>query len=262
MSPILIILAITAVGATAALVTFIVHRRIELELRRHYHEVSGVVFLQLGIAFSVLLAFVFNGVWTGYTDAARAIDHECGALHETAILATTLRGEQAQLVLSAERDYIRSVVDSEWRIMARDRTESIETDNKLRNLIIDVANLRPADPNAVVARGQMLPLLATAHAYRETRIFEANSGVPATIWLVLAAFSIVLTLCASFSSFQFKAASVVIAAIFASGIASVLVMVRLLDFPFEGPLALNAADFSNTLVKVTNLLSGGVPQVQ
>jgi hypothetical protein len=72
----------------------------------------------------------------------------------------------------------------------------------------------------------------------------------------------ILTLCASFSSFQFKAASVVIAAIFASGIASVLVMVRLLDFPFEGPLALNAADFSNTLVKVTNLLSGGVPQVQ
>ena len=39
-------------------------------------------------------------------------------------------------------------------------------------------------------------------------------------------------------------------------------MVRLLDFPFEGPLALNAADFSNTLVKVTNLLAGGVPQVQ
>jgi hypothetical protein len=62
MSPILIILAIMAVGATAALVTFIVHRRIELELRRHYHEVSGVVFLQLGIAFSVLLAFVCNGV--------------------------------------------------------------------------------------------------------------------------------------------------------------------------------------------------------
>src|SRR4029077_19234369 len=43
----------------------------------HYHEVGYAVFLQLGVIFAVLLAFVFNGVWSDYNTASRAIDSEC-----------------------------------------------------------------------------------------------------------------------------------------------------------------------------------------
>lgn len=255
MSYAIAVLITVAAGMLAALGTFIIHSRIAPDIRQHYHDVGAVVFLQLGVIFAVLLAFVFNEAWDGYNSAALAIDLECGALHGTAMLASTLDAQRAEAVLLAERDYISSVVSAEWPIMAKFRTESIETDGKLRHLIRAVATLKPSDASAAATRSQMLSLLAQAHAQRETRIFQVNSGIPAALWTVLGAFSTILMMCVSFSSIRHRAAAAVVAAIFASGIVSILVLIRLLDYPFEGALALHAQDFTGVLVKVTNLLS-------
>jgi hypothetical protein len=65
--------------------------------------------------------------------------------------------------------------------MARYRTESIETVNKLRDMITAVAHLQSVDRNLASTRDRMLSLLAQAHAQRETRIFQANGGVPGAI---------------------------------------------------------------------------------
>jgi hypothetical protein len=249
---------ILAAGATAALITLLVHRRIQADVRQHHQEVGSAVFLQLGFILAVLLAFVFNEVWSEYDVAEEAIDRECAALHGTAMLAATLRAEQARIVLLAERDYVSSVLTSEWHTMARYRTESIETVSKLRDMITAVAHLQPVDPNSASTRDQMLSLLAQAHAQRETRIFQANEGVPGAIWTVLIFLSMVLTLSVSLSSIKYRVtASIIVAAIFATAIAGILVLVRLLDFPFEGALALQSKDFTTVLVKITALLPPG-----
>lgn len=44
----------------AAFSTALIHRRVENDLRRLHHDVGSVVFLQLGVVFAVLLAFVFS----------------------------------------------------------------------------------------------------------------------------------------------------------------------------------------------------------
>lgn len=68
-------------------VTSLVRRALGLDARRQHHEVGNPVYLQIGVVFAVLLAFVFNEVFGEYNAAAQAINGECGALHGAALLA-------------------------------------------------------------------------------------------------------------------------------------------------------------------------------
>ena len=54
---------------------------------------------------------------------------------------------------------------------------------------------------------------------------------------------------------QFRTTVVAIAACFTAGIVSILVIGRLLDYPFEGALALRPMDFIEVIGKISNLLS-------
>ena len=77
-------------GLVAAFICALLHRIIHHDTFRRYHEVGYAVFLQLGVIFAVLLAFVFNNVWSEYNVASQAIDSECGSLHGIAILSDRL----------------------------------------------------------------------------------------------------------------------------------------------------------------------------
>jgi hypothetical protein len=53
-------------GLVAAFTCALLHRIVHHDRFRRYHEVGYPVFLQLGVIFAVLVAFVFNGVWSDY----------------------------------------------------------------------------------------------------------------------------------------------------------------------------------------------------
>ncbi|WP_428392632.1 hypothetical protein [Lichenicoccus sp.] len=173
-------LILLSVGVVAALLTRIIHRAFGVEFRRHHHEVGSTVFLQIGVVFAVLLAFVFSEVLDEYKTAGEAIDLEVGALHGAAILMATLPPAPAKALLQKERDYLKSVIYQEWPVMARRRGENAETDRKLDILIAAVANLKQLSPTPL-RKGEILSLLAQAHQQRETRIFQASNGIPVAL---------------------------------------------------------------------------------
>ena len=242
-------------SAIAAFATALIHRHFEIDIRRRHHDVGSVVFLQLGVVFAVLLAFVFNEAWGEYNEAASAIDLEVSAMHGVAMIASALTPAQANTILTAERAYLSAVAYKEWPVMAQHRTEDAETDQSLEVLIQAVAKLQPGSPDQIGNKAEILSLLAQAHANRETRIFQASSGIPVPLWTVLIVFTIMLTLFVSFSGIQYKMAAVAITVCFTASIAGILVIARLLDYPFEGALALPPADFIDVLGKISNLSS-------
>ena|SRR5215470_4419996 len=81
---------VVGTGFAAALICALLHRMVHHDRFRRYHEVGYAVFLQLGVIFAVLLAFVFNNVWSEYNVASQAVDSECGSLHGIAILSDCL----------------------------------------------------------------------------------------------------------------------------------------------------------------------------
>ena len=245
---------IVVVAAAAGLLSLFVQTRVQVAHRKAHQEYGTVVFLQLGVVFAVLLAFVFSSCWEGYNEAAQSVDLECGALHGAAMIAATLPEDQARRVLSLEATYIRSVVFVEWPHVARHRAESLATDNELVALVEAAARLPGLDARQSDGRNQIELLLAQAHAQRENRIFQASLGVPILLWTILVAFSTVLVVFVSLSGIEQKLVAITFTATFAAAIASILILARLLDYPFEGGLALAPNDFVSLLSKVTGLL--------
>ncbi|MEW6437665.1 MAG: hypothetical protein AB1508_10935 [Pseudomonadota bacterium] len=250
------ILIILATGLGAAGITLFVQKFVAADLRREHHEVGSTVFLQLGVIFAVLLAFVFSEVWTEYNTASAAIDLEVGAMHGAAMIAVTLPAPAAKEILTKQKAYLDSVVQSEWPVMAATRGEALETVRKQEDLIRAVANLRlSADPDESAKKPEILSLLAQAHAQRAVRIYQAGSGIPGALWAVLIGLELILVAFVVLSGLRYWTSAALVSGVFTAAVSSILVVARLLDYPFEGALALHPTDFVAVIGKITDLLT-------
>ena len=139
--------------------------------------------------------------------------------------------------------------------MAAQRGEDLATDRKLQTLIQAVANFNADNSTAREKKAEILSLLTQAHAQREMRIFQADSGIPGALWTVLIGFELILAAFVVLSGLRYRASAAIVAGIFTTAVTSILVVARLLDYPFEGALALHATDFVSAVGKVTRLIT-------
>ena len=240
-------------GLLAAFTCALLHRIVHHDTFRRYHEVGYAVFLQLGVIFAVLLAFVFNNVWSEYNVASQAIDSECASLHGIAIMSDRLTSPSRNAILNDLRVYLTTVLDREWPDMQQ-RNESRAASASFQALwqTVETINTDPADDQV---RGQMLNLLAAAHQSRETRLFQMTQGVPALIWALLIVFAAALIGCMLVFAAEASLSKAVLLGVFTSSLTLALLTVRMLDFPFESALQLSSHDFNETLGKVDRLIA-------
>jgi uncharacterized protein YbaA (DUF1428 family) len=237
---------------TAAAASWWCGRWLPIGTRQRHHEIGSAVFLQVGTLVAVLLAFVFSSVWDEYKTAAEAINGECGALHGAVMMANALPEGEGKPVIRAVAEYTHDVVQFEWPSMsARQRSEKAAA--ALQQVIDSAVRGDVARPSDAATKAQILGLLANAHADRETRLFQMTQGVPAVMWAVLIGISCLLVLFIALSGLEEPGRSL-FAAIFASAITMVLLLLQMLDFPFEGALALPPADFIKLLGQCMALL--------
>jgi len=239
------------------LICALLHRIVHHDRFRRYHEVGYAVFLQLGVIFAVLLAFVFNNVWSEYNVASQAVDSECASLHGIAILSDRLPAPARTAILGDLHAYLTIVLDREWPDMQR-RNESRAASDRFQLLwqTVETAVTDPAD-NQI--RGQLLNLLAAAHQNRETRLFQMTQGVPGLVWSLLIIFAAGLVGCMLVFAAEASLSKAVLVGVFTSSLALALLTVRMLDFPFESALQVSSRDFSETLEKVDRLIAAAEP---
>jgi len=248
----LVIVFCCAVLAGAA--GFTVHRHVHVELRRRHNEIGTAVFLQLGVIFAVLLAFVFSEVWNQYNDAANAVQAECSALQGAAVLASALPPAEALPILNAEETYIAGVIKKEWPRMRLARDEDSEVAGRLARLIQSVARYKPTDTADLGTRQQLLSFLEQANTERSNRLFQTGSGVPVLLWCLLIGFGTVLAGFVTMAGVENGGALVSFAVTFAAAVAAILVLIHLLDYPFEGALALGPQPFEVAAAKVSAMI--------
>ena len=252
--------ALAVVGLCTALAVasaWLVGRLVPVENRKRHHEVGSPVFSQVGVMISVLLAFVFSEVWGEYRTAALAINGECAALHGAAILANAVPDGQGLPVDRAIAVYAQTVIASEWPMMA-DRHRSPAAAHALGDTMRAAVRMNVSRPVDLATQNQILSLLAQAHANRETRTFQVTQGMPGFMWLMLIIITAVLVGFVVFSGAE-SPTHMVLAGLYAASAAMVLVLVRMLDFPFEGALAIPDTDFVKMFGEVAALARGAGP---
>ena len=250
------VLVIFLIAIASMVATGFARRALGLDVRRQHHEIGNPIYLQIGVVFAVLLAFVFNEIWSEYNLAAQAINGECGALHGAAMLAHDLPDGEGRGVEQAILNYAEVVINVEWAALAH-RMQSPEAVSAFQAIVESAGRLNTTRPADLTIQGQILALLAQAHAFRETRVFQANQGLPVVIWIVLSFYAFVLVAFVLFAGVESRIGHFLFSAIFATSVVLVLIVVRMLDYPFEGALTLSNSDFVKTIEHV-KMLKGSV----
>ena len=241
-------------GALAIGLSYVVHSRVHIDARRRHQEVGTMVFLQLGVLFAVLLAFVFSEAYSEYGESQQAIDLECGALHAASMIESTLPPPEARAMLRLEGIYIHDVIHSDWPEMRRHHRGSREAVLTLTALVQQAARLPVASAADVPVKAELLALLSTAHAEREVRLYQAQNGLPVILWVIIVGFSMVLMVFLALASIERYLWLMAIGTTFAICVSAVLAMVGLLNYPFQGAIALTPGDFIDRLGDITALL--------
>jgi hypothetical protein len=241
-------------GVIAGFMAWLTRCVVRIEVLRRHHEIGSAVFLQLGVIFAVLLAFVFSEVWNEYNLAANAIDQECGHLSGAAILSKELPEPMRHPLEISIRQYVTDVITTEWPTMLEERASPVAS-RSFQKLWAQAASLDVHETNTVAIRDQILNLLSQAHQNRSTRLFEMGLSVPNVLWVLLIGFAVVLVAFLFCFGIENIVSQVIFTALFAAGVAFVLVMVHLLDFPFEGALRLPPTTFQTTLQEIDAMSS-------
>lgn len=124
------------------------------------------------------------------------------------------------------------------------------------SLVQQAARMDSPASHDATNQAQILTLLTDAHTQRETRIFQMQQGLPAALWLVLAIYTAVLIICVLLAAVETAFSHVVFAGAFTGCVMMVLTVVRMLDYPFEGALALANSDFEKLAREIAGLLAG------
>jgi hypothetical protein len=242
---------VLAAGGCAALLTLLVRRKVHVDALRRHHEIGGAVFAQMGVVFAVLLAFVFNQVWGEYNSADEAIARECGNLRVAALLAENLPSASAATVKNLIVNYVTSVIKDEWPSM-EGRQDSTVTEGHLRELAFGVTHLPTADPQEAVMRNELTLLLRSAQQFRETRLYQMAAGLPVTLWFMLLGYSVTLMAFLFFFGMENVAMQMTFTGVFAGSLAMVMVILSMLNYPFEGAMALQPTAFEEALVHINH----------
>jgi hypothetical protein len=236
-----------------AFVSLLISRKVSVGARRRHHEVGIAVFLQIGVIYAVLLAFVFSEVWDQFNDAGKVVDTECSDILGIAERADNIP-EGARLQLRHDvMAYLTLEIGDEWPKMEH-RHFSLATSTALTRIYNDIAAIPPDNPRVAAARDRMLTLVGDVHTQRAQRLFQLRSNVPPFLWGLLITDAVMLIAFVLFSGMEHTAVQIGVVGVFATFLCGILLTIHLLDFPYEGTISISDEPVRMTLEQVTTMV--------
>jgi hypothetical protein len=178
----------------------------------------------------ILLAFAGVLAWQNYDSAETAIQEEAGAAsqlyRDLTVYGPDMDGSRQDL-----RAYINSIVKDEWPQM-RDGKASGATEARLVVLFDDVAAAKPANEREAAIYQEAFSLLNNLVKLRRDRISASQADIPAVLWVVAIAGSI-LTLAYASAFVSSRYASLMISGTSLT-IGLMFVFLLSVDNPFKG----------------------------
>jgi hypothetical protein len=215
-----------------------------------HNEVAGFIVAVVGTLFAVTLAFVTAIVWQEYDRSASRAAVEASAATDVWHLALGLPEPLATRTRSRIVEYAHAMVEREWPAMRRG--EASESGERiLTEALSDVARFHPRDTGEANVQAAVLHGLETMHDARRDRLFDNAAGVSPFQWgILLVGALVVIGFCYLFGMAN-EGVMLIMLSLLAILIASTMVLIFELDYPFRGDLAITPQAWTGFLQRLT-----------
>jgi hypothetical protein len=250
-----IIVAVVSVAASIAGLK-LVRRKIPHESLRENHEVAGFIFNAFGLIYAVLIAFVVFVSWSDYTDSKRNTEIEANLAADLFLDAQGLPDTLKTKVRSAIIEYTSEVINNEWDEM-KNGNVSINAREKIEMLWHVYLNTDVKQLHNVPIYQESLRRLNDLGEYRRLRIISSNDFIPGVIWFVLITCAMVSVGYTFFFGSKNIRPQYVMTAVLALINALILLLIYILDHPFQGSNRVGSFAFQHILSYMQHLMGGG-----
>src|SRR5277367_3058416 len=105
------ILIVIFFSLLAGLCVFIVRKYVHISFLQKHHEVAFTIFLQEGVIYGVLLAFVVSLVWSQFNQVAEELQREVSSLLVITKISSAFPPSIQKQVFSDIENYMHSVLN-------------------------------------------------------------------------------------------------------------------------------------------------------
>lgn len=206
------------------------------------HEVGGYYMSIVGSMYAVVLGLVIFDAITNFQDASLAVKDEAKALLAVYSLADQFEGKGKAQVKELASDYVREVVENEWRTMDQGDF-SPKARSIMWKLLDQVKQIEPQSENQRVVLPIMINEALMAWSARRARIEKIGIGIPDLEWFTLLAGAVITILFTYFFTIAIGTAQLFMTGMVAFMVAINLYLVLMFGNPYSGDLRIPATAF-------------------
>jgi hypothetical protein len=157
-------------------------------------DAAQVIGLRTAALFGVILAMVYAQELGQYQQVREGLSSEAVAIADVFHDAGRYGGDVAAPVQAAMRDYVRYVVEREWRLLGTEKRLSRRAWDARERAYTTILDAVPSTPREVALRERMLARLGVIAEHRHLREEWAEQGFSVAFWLPALAGLVLVTL--------------------------------------------------------------------
>lgn len=229
-------LTIVAILVFLAVIGLIIVRRyISHQKLKMHNDIAGFIFQVIGMAYTVLLAFVVVVAWQGFDKSSQNVEAEANCLIDLARDSNAFGAEFHDRVVTLAKEYGKAVVVDEWPLLAEGKGSNIARDS-FNKLFALYTVCMPQNKREEIFLNESVKKLNMLGDLRRTRVFDSGQGIHPILWMVLITGGIVTVAFTLFFGSDNHKAQILMTSLLSVLIALILYTVLVLDFPFTGSL--------------------------
>jgi hypothetical protein len=239
-----VVLVVSAVALSVG--GLLVVRRMGRGQSTRHNDFIGLIFAQVALLYSVLMAFVVFSAWQRFTESAASVTDEASAVvvayRDTQVFPEPIRSE-AQ---AAFRSYVNEVTDNEWASHGTVRP------HRSRDALNPVWNAyRRYQPTEALAQAQFDGAQGRLHdleLQRHLRHLAGEASLPNVFWWLLIGGGFVTVGMSYLFVVERRSVHALQVGLLSGFIASVLALILALNFPFTGDVHVSRGPFKHALL--------------
>lgn len=217
-----------------------------------HHEVAFPMFLQLGVIYAVLLAFIFsfmlNNINEAYTDAKAETTNILTLAQMNPVFPLAMQQQINQTLVL----YTKAIIHNEWPKMAM-KQEDPDVSRLLAVMEKIYLSYNPKAGREEVIYAESIQHLNDLRSNRRKRIFTATEYSLKRPWFYLGILGAIVVAISYFFGMRHIGIQMLLTGALVFTITSIITLMIMMSHPFAGPYAIKPRVFENTLMRLQEI---------